>query len=430
MVADDVSAVPSPSDDRRVTGRQWRWSLLAGMAYYLDAGSIVAISVSLAVWQKSIGLTPGLVGLLAALGPNAIGCAAGSAIGGRLGDLLGRKRIYQYDLIVYAAGVLIIGLAVNSPMLMIGTVIVGLAVGADVPVSSALIGEFAPSRARGKLFGFSQVAWNTGPIVVLVLGLVAGGLGDWMPRIVFGSLFVVSVATYLLRQGMVESARWRQARQSARSRLSELLNRRHLRSLLWTTAIYLFWGLAAGTGGIFTPYIVTTLHAGSPSAGVALSGAGFLIGILATVLIFMPAGDRGYAARRVLWGAGSALQLVAYGIYLFLPFTIPTVIINIVLYGVGAALAGDAMYKVFSQELFPTMLRSSAQGFTFGIARFGLGVWSFFVPVLATAGIKPVAGLLSAFIIIGGLIGLIWMPRTAGRPLEEIEGTPASPVST
>lgn len=421
MVAKDDSDVPSPADERRVTGQQWRWSVLAGMAYYLDAGSIVAISVSLTTWQKSIGLTAGMIGVLAALGPNAIGCAVGSVIGGRLGDLLGRKRIYQYDLLVYALGVLIIALAVNSPMLMIGTVVVGLAVGADVPVSSALIGEFAPAKARGRLFGFSTVAWNTGPIIVLLLGLVTGGLGTWMPRIVFASLFVVSLATYLLRQGMLESARWRQATASTRSQLSELLDRRHLRSLVWTAAIYVFWGLAAGTGGIFTPYIVTTLNAGSQSAGVALQAGGFLIGILAMVFIFMPNSDRGYRARRALWGVGSLMQLFAYGIYLFLPFTIPTVIVNIVVYGIGAALAGDAMYKIFSQELFPTMVRSSAQGFTFGIARLCLGIWSFFVPILATAGIRPVAAVLTAFITASGLIGFIWMPRTAGRPLEDIE---------
>ena len=44
------------------------------------------------------------VGLLAALGPNAFGAAIGALIGGRLGDLFGRKRIYQYDLLVYGLG--------------------------------------------------------------------------------------------------------------------------------------------------------------------------------------------------------------------------------------------------------------------------------------------------------------------------------------
>src|ERR671910_1898195 len=112
------------------------------------------------------------VGLLAALGPNAFGAAIGALIGGRLGDLFGRKRIYQYDLLVYGLGTLLIVFSVNLPMLLIGTFIVGVAVGADVPTSLALIGEFSPSRARGRLMGLSPVAWSLGPIVVFVLAFV------------------------------------------------------------------------------------------------------------------------------------------------------------------------------------------------------------------------------------------------------------------
>ena len=78
-------------------------------------------------------------------------------------------------------------------------------------------------------------------------------------------------------------------------------------------------------------------------------------------------------------------------------------------------------YKVWSQKLFPTLLRGTAQGITFGTARVVLGVWSFFVPVLAETGIKTVATLLTAFLAISGVIGFFFMPRTAGRSLEDIE---------
>src|SRR5438270_847584 len=84
-------------------------------------------------------------------------------------------------------------------------------------------------------------------------------------------------------------------------------------------------------------------------------------------------------------------------------------------------MAGEAVYKVFSQELFPTMLRGTAQGYTFGAARLLLGIWSFFVPVLATAGIKPVAGLLTLFLLVSGVVGYFGMPNTCGTSLEEIE---------
>ncbi|HZC25971.1 MAG TPA: MFS transporter, partial [Actinopolymorphaceae bacterium] len=97
-----------------------------------------------------------------------------------------------------------------------------------------------------------------------------------------------------------------------------------------------------------------------------------------------------------------------------------------VLFAVGASLAGEAFYKVFSQELFPTVLRGSAQGFTFGVARTCLGVWSFFVPTLAGAGIRPVAALLSVFLLISAAAGYFFMPDTSGKPLEQIESERAA----
>ncbi|MFB9905685.1 MFS transporter [Allokutzneria oryzae] len=412
-------------DDHTISRQQWKVSVLAAMASYLDAGSIVALGAGMSLFQAELGLTSTGVGILAAIGPNAIGCAIGAFIGGRLGDKLGRKRIYKWDLMVYALGILLVAGSFNAPMLFIGTFIVGVAVGADVPTSLALVGELAPAKGRGRLIGLTQVAWNLGPVVVLVLALILTPMGITGTRIVFLSLFVVAVVTWALRQGIAESARWKSAvattKPSAASQVKALFSGQNLRALVWTGTIYTFWGLAAGTSGIFTPYIVTTLNAGSQAAGVALSCAGFVIGIIATVGIFMRLNDRSYQRRRAMWGIGSVMQIVAYALFLVLPFTVTTVIANIVLFAVGAAIAGEPTYKVFSQELFPTMLRGTAQGFTFGIARVLLGIWSFFVPLLASASIGPVAALLSAFLLVSGIVGFFFMPNTVGKSLEDIE---------
>ena len=98
---------------------------MSAMASYIDAGSIVAIAAGLALWAEFLNLSTSTIGLLAAFGPNAIGAAIGAIIGGRLGDLLGRKFIYQYDLLLYAFGTLWMVFAVNTPMLFIGTFLVG-----------------------------------------------------------------------------------------------------------------------------------------------------------------------------------------------------------------------------------------------------------------------------------------------------------------
>ncbi|NGN64713.1 MFS transporter [Streptomyces sp. A7024] len=399
------------------------------MASYLDAGSIVALGAGLALFESYLHLSSDALGALAAIGPNAIGCAIGAFIGGRLGDKLGRKRIYKYDLLVYAAGILCIALAFNAPMLFIGVFVVGVAVGADVPTSLALVGEFAPSKARGKLLGFTQVAWNFGPVVVLVLALVLSSLDLLGIRIVFLHLFVMALVTWALRQGLTESPRWRaaaEAESAPRHNVKALFSGPHLKALLWTGSIYLFWNIAAGTAGIFTPYFIKTLNAGGQAASVALSSSGFILGGVATVFVFMRLADRGHSTRKLLWGIGAVLQIVAYAVFMVLPFTVPVIILNIFLFSIGAALAGEAFYKVFSQELFPTMLRGTAQGITFGVARTCLGIWSLFVPTLAGAGIGPVAFLLSLFLVISGAIGYFFMPNTSGKSLEQIEAERAT----
>lgn len=430
MLNTETKAGCDRSDDPQHTGavtrQQWKWSALAGMASYLDAGSIVALGAGMALFQKQFGLSDGMVGALAAIGPNAIGCALGAFLGGWLGDKLGRKRIYQWDLLVYAAGILCIAFATNYQMLFVGTVIVGLAVGADVPTSLALVGEFAPAKARGKLLGFTQVAWCLGPTVVLWLALALAKLEMLGIRIVFLHLFVVAIVTWAMRRGLSESARWVAAASNARQSLGALFSGANLRALVWTATIYLFWNLAAGTAGAFNSYLISkNIPADDPNnqaLGVGLPSAAFITAMLVAILVFMPYSDRNHTTRKWLWGIGAVTQIGAYALLIFMPFSIPVIVANIVLFAGGGALAGEAFYKVFSQELFPTMLRGTAQGITFGTARIAVGIWSFFVPTISNSGgLSTLATLLTLFLVISGAVGFFFMPNTSGKSLEQIE---------
>lgn len=410
----------SSSNADKITREQWKASALAGMASYLDAGSIVALGAGLSLFQSYLNLTNNAVGLLAAIGPNAVGCAIGAFIGGRLGDKLGRKRIYQIDLLVYALGILLIVFTMNPVMLFAGTFIIGVAVGADVPTSLSYVGETAPDKARGKLLGLTQFAWGFGPVVVLWMAMFLADLGVLGIRLVFLHLFVVAIVTWYLRRSLAESSRWKVAATATKVKLKTLFSGSNLKGLAYTGIIYLFCNLAAGTAGIFNPYIIKTIGSSSQALSVGLSSAGFIIYILVIVIIFMPHSDRNFKTRKTIWAIGAIMQIVAYGMLLFLPFTIPVIIANILMFSSGAALAGEAFYKVFSQELFPTVFRGTAQGLTFGISRTLLGVWSFFVPALASVGIVPVAALLTLFLVISGAVGFFFMPDTSGKSLEQI----------
>lgn len=415
----------------KVTRQQWKWSALAGMASYLDAGSIVALGAGLTAFRDAFGLSSGSIGALQAIGPNAIGCAIGAFIGGYLGDKLGRKRIYQWDLLVYAAGILCIACSVNATMLFIGTFIVGVSVGADVPTSLALVGEFAPDKARGKLLGFTQVAWCLGPAVVLWLAMLVAPLGLLGIRLLFLHLFVVAIVTWAMRRGLAESARWKAAAAVGKAQVKALFSPANARAMIWTGTIYLFWNLTAGTAGAFSSYFNSILLGGQETDGArtqmvstGLASLSFVCTMIATVVIFMPYSDRSFRARKAIWGIGAIIQITAWGMLMFVPFTVSTVLVNTIMWGIGAALAGEAFYKVFSQELFPTMHRGTAQGITFGVARTLLGVWSFIAPMLINEenpNFFQLALMLTLFLTVSGVVGFFFMPDTSGKSLEQIE---------
>ena len=50
--------------------------------------------------------------------------------------------------------------------------------------------------------------------------------------------------------------------------------------------------------------------------------------------------------------------------------------------GIGAASAQQPFFQLWSGEMFPTLMRSTAQGLMFAVVRISLGIWSFFVPAI------------------------------------------------
>src|SRR5215475_11973302 len=199
------SAASSTIDD-------WKNTILAGLANYIDAGSIVSGSAALALWAVQYHLSANFLGLLGAFSANAISAGVGALIGGCLCGRFGRKKIYQYDMLFYAFGMLWLVFAFHPWMIVVGFVLVGLAVGADIPASWSLIAEMAPADSRGKHSGVAQFLWYLGPVVVLALFLILAPLGVLGARIVFAHLAIIAVILTLLRSGMKESARWEQAK--------------------------------------------------------------------------------------------------------------------------------------------------------------------------------------------------------------------------
>jgi inositol transporter-like SP family MFS transporter len=419
-----------PALHREETGSQgWKNTILAGLANYIDAGSIVAGSAALPLWMESYRLSNGLVGTIGAFGPNAISAGVGALIGGRLCDLFGRKKIYQYDMLFYAFGMLWLVFAMNAWMIVAGFFLIGLAVGADIPASWSLIAEMAPSGARGKHSGVAQVLWYLGPVVVLLMFLVLTPLGLLGARIVFAHLAILAVALTFLRSKMHESQRWLEAQaaedeaiervEPRKARLRDLFKTPYLGSMAFLVGMYGIWNLWAGTNGFFFPYILRTVGDQSQATAVAIQAGSFLIGMLSIAFVFMQISDR--VNQRLLFLASAAIQVVGMSLLALFPLTLHVALIHVVLMSFGQGFGAQCFFQLWSSEMFPTLLRSTAQGLMFAIVRIGLGLWSFFVPVLTATGFHTLAWILVGFLVLSGVIGLIGAPRNEGKSLEQLE---------
>jgi MFS transporter, SP family, inositol transporter len=407
---------------------QWKNTVLAGLANYIDGGSIVAGAAGLALWATAYGLSSSFVGVIAAFSSNAISAGVGALVGGRLCDKFGRKRIYQWDMLLYAFGVGWIVFAAQPWMLVLGYVLAGLAVGADVPASWTLIAESAPDQHRGKHSGVAQILWYLGPAVVLLMTLAISSLGLLGIRIVFAHLLVLSLVLWAMRRGMAESTRWRAAQEPREvpegtldaGHLRQLLSRQNLSAMLFLCGMYGIWNLFAGTNGFFLPYILRTVGTQSQVMSVAFQCAIFVISMLAIAFVFMRYVDR--VDQKALFGVAAGVQVVGVALFAIFPLTLPVTLGYVVLIGSGQGMGQQSFFQLWSGELFPTLLRSTAQGLIFAVVRIALGVWSFFVPGLtAHSGLHTVAWILTGFVLVSGVIGWVWAPSHGGKSLEEIE---------
>lgn len=411
----------STHDDAMSSREHWRNTILAGLANYIDAGSIVSGSVALALWKEQYGLSNSFVGLIGAFSANAISAGLGALIGGRLCDLFGRKKIYQFDMLFYAFGMMFLIFAAAPWMIMVGFLLVGLAVGADIPASWSLIAEQAPDTARGAHSGVAQILWYLGPVAVLIAGYFLTPFGIGGVRWLFIHLAVLAVALTFLRSQMKESERWEETQARTGGKVpgwSAVLTARHLGALLYLVVMYGMWNLWAGYNGFFTPYLIKQNHLPEWAATV-VPASYFLVGMISIAVVFMRLADR--VNQRRLFAISAVMHVGGMALLATFGFTLKIVIIHILIMGIAGGFGAQSFFQLWSAELFPTAIRSTAQGLAFAVVRIGLGIWSLCVPSLAATNFTELAWILTGFLIVSGVVGFIWAPHNEGKSLEQLD---------
>ncbi len=404
----------------------WWIAIVCGMASYIDACAIIGSGIALVIYQHSIGITPDQIGDLSfAL---IICIAIGALIGGRLGDRYGRRSVFIITMFMIVIGSVMLALMNSFSWLFTGTIIVGLGAGADLPVSLASIAEVATNENRGKLVGFSQVMWILGFLGALACASLVGDMGYTGGQILFGQVGILSLITLFLRFGIPESDKWRTAYtghiegartiQARKASFFDLMKPPFLKPFIALIIFYSATNLVANTNGQFGTYMWVNVIGQGVEFASRINVASLIISFI-WAYWFMRISDTPRRFRYFEIGA-IAIVLMCLVLALF-GFSILTAIISGLLGGVGLGFSFEAIMKVWTQESFPTLLRTTAQGAIITIARIMAALLALYTPRMMDSNPKGLFYLL-ALLSFAGLMVAWFAFREGGVNEFDIEG--------
>ena len=141
---------------------------------------------------------------------------------------------------------------------------------------------------------------------------------------------------------------------------------------------YICWNLLANTWGQFQTFTLVKANASqsfATGAGIVLN----IIGLLTTTLFASLAGSK---HRNKAFVIGILIQFAAMVGMSAVGNSLWAIVICIGCYNFGNPMAGEAIYKVWTQESFPSETRASLQGFINGFSRLCCGLFAFITPAL------------------------------------------------
>jgi MFS transporter, putative metabolite:H+ symporter len=189
-----------------VTGKHRRLLLGSGIGWALDAMDVGLISFIMAALAVHWGLTPTQTSWLGSIG--FVGMALGATFGGLLADRIGRRQVFALTLLVYGLATGASALATGLGMLIALRFVVGLGLGAELPVASTLVSEFAPRRLRGRMVVILEAFWAVGWIAAALIGafVVSADDSGWRWALAIG--MVPTLYAIYIRKGLPESVRF------------------------------------------------------------------------------------------------------------------------------------------------------------------------------------------------------------------------------
>ncbi len=400
------------------TRRHLRVLTGSGLGWALDAMDVGLISFVIAVLATQWSLEPGQTAWIASIG--FVGMAIGASLGGLLADRFGRRQVFAVTLLIYGVATGASALVGGLAALLVLRFLVGLGLGAELPVASTYVSEFAPARMRGRLIVILEAFWAVGWTAAALIGflVIPSSADGWRWAFALGA--IPAAYALIVRWGLPESARWlagrgrhreaatvvssfeesagfapsaESARASSPATAATTISARERLRSLWsiplrsrTACLWLVW------------FCVNFSYYGAfiwiPS--ILVSQGYDLVRSFGFTLVITLAQLPGYAVAAWLievWGrrltlsvflTGSAVSAVLFGLSTGEGMIIATGM-ALSFFNLGA---WGALYAV-TPEMYPTSLRATGAGWAAGIGRIASIVAPVAVPVLLLAGGAP-----------------------------------------
>ena len=408
----------------------------------------------------------------------------GSFAAGRTSDWIGRRFTVVFAAVIFFAGSLLMGFAVNYAMLMAGRFVAGVGVGYAIMIAPVYTAEISPAAVRGFLTSFPEVFINVG----ILLGYVSNFAFARLPlylgwRVMLGIGAAPSALLALMVFVMPESPRWlvmkgrladaravlektSETPEEAAERLADikaaagipmdldgdvvsLPKERNggekqvwrelilsptpaIRRILLSAVGLHFFQQASGIDSVvlYSPRVFK-------SAGITddnkLLGTTCAVGVTKTLFILVATFLLDRAGRRPLLltstggmivslvGLGTGLTVVGHHPDAKIPWAVALCILSVLAYVSFFSIGLGPIAGVYTSEIFP--LRVRALGFAVGVAsnRVTSGVIS--MTFLSLSKAITIGG---SFFLYSGIAALAWvffftyLPETRGRTLEEM----------
>lgn len=178
----------------------------SGVGWALDAMDVGLISFIVAALAEQWGLTDTERSWIISVG--FIGMAIGATFGGLLADKIGRRSVFALTLLIYGLATGASALVGSVAALLVFRFIIGLGLGAELPVASTLVSEFAPKKIRGRVIVWLEAFWALGWIAAALIGyfVVAGSDDGWRWGLALGA--VPALYALVIRIHTPESVRF------------------------------------------------------------------------------------------------------------------------------------------------------------------------------------------------------------------------------